>query len=78
MSHNPSFTQTLENPLTPYHTIQNFNDLKTRSSLENIMGKGEHAGNQHFLLLAQCFLSSPKQIQNIKSHLLYRLQKLSN
>ena len=24
---------------------------------ENIMGKGENAGNQHFLLFPQCFLS---------------------
>ena len=24
-------------------------------SFENIVGKGENAGNQHFLLFAQCF-----------------------
>ena len=24
--------------------------------LENIVGKGENAGNQHFLLFSQCFL----------------------
>ena len=27
---------------------------------ENIVGKGENAGNQHFLLFPQCFLSIPK------------------
>ena len=25
--------------------------------LENTVGKGENAGNQHFLLLTQCFLA---------------------
>ena len=29
---------------------------------ENIDGKGENAGNQHFLLFPQCFLPSSKQI----------------
>ena len=28
----------------------------------NIVGKGENAGHQHFLLLPQCFLPFPKQI----------------
>ena len=30
---------------------------------ENILGKGENAGNQHFLLFPQCFFEPfPKQI----------------
>ena len=29
---------------------------------ENLAGKGENAGNQHFLLFPQCFLPFPKQI----------------
>ena len=29
---------------------------------ENIVGKAENAGNQHFLLLPQCLLSFPKPI----------------
>ena len=33
-----------------------------KESFENIMGKGENAGNQHFLLFPQCFLPFPKQI----------------
>ena len=28
---------------------------------ENVVGKGENAGEQHFLLFAQCFLPSQKQ-----------------
>ena len=27
----------------------------------NIVGKGENAGNQHFLLFLQCFMSYPKR-----------------
>ena len=35
-------------------------DFKLRA-FENIVGKGENAGNQHFLLFPQCF---PKPIFN--------------
>ena len=35
--------------------------LKYRA-FENIVGKGENAGNQHFLLFPQCFLPFPKKI----------------
>ena len=31
-----------------------------KNSFENIVGKGESAGNQHFLLFPQCFLPRPK------------------
>ena len=30
-----------------------------KNLFENIVGKGENAGNQHFLLFPQCFLSFP-------------------
>ena len=30
-------------------------------NLENIVGKGENAGNQHFLLFPQCFLPDKRQ-----------------
>ena len=40
--------------LTLYHTIPTFNDPK-EETLENTVGKGENAGNQHFLLFPQCF-----------------------
>ena len=46
-------------------------------TLENTVGKGENAGNQHFLPFPQCFLPSPKQISILKTHLFYRLQMLS-
>ena len=29
---------------------------RTKEALENTVGKGENAGNQHFLLFLQCFL----------------------
>ena len=43
--------------LTLYHTR-----YLTKKSFENIVGKRENAGNQHFLLFSQCFLPFPKQI----------------
>ena len=33
-----------------------FNDVEIRGVLKNIVGKGENAGNQHFLLFSQYFL----------------------
>ena len=33
-----------------------------KKTLENIVGKGENAGNQHFLLFPQYFLSFPNQM----------------
>ena len=48
----------------------------TKNPLENIVGKGENAGNQHFLLFPQCFLSFPEQFSIIQSRLLCRLQML--
>ena len=44
--------------LTLYPTIPT---LKRKVS-ENIMEKGENAGNQHFLLFQQCFLCFQRQI----------------
>ena len=41
--------------LTLDNTIPTFNHPETES-FENIVGKGENAGNQHFLLFLQCFL----------------------
>ena len=34
-----------------------------KSPLENILGKGENAGNQHFLFFPKCFLPFLKQIK---------------
>ena len=37
---------------------------KRKKAQENIVGKGENAGNKHFLLFSQCFLSFPKQFHS--------------
>ena len=44
-----------------YHTIRTFNDLVRESPFENIVGKGDDAGNQQFLLFPQGFLPFPDQ-----------------
>ena len=46
-------------------------------NFENIVRKGENAGNQHFLLFPQCFLTFPKEISFFQSHLFCRLQIFS-
>ena len=48
-----------------------------KKPLENSVGKGENAGNQHFLLFPQCFLLFPKQISIFDSHLFCCLQVVS-
>ena len=52
-------------------------ELKTlrKETFENIVGKEENAGNQHFLLFL-CFLPFPKQISTFVIHLFWRLQML--
>ena len=35
-----------------------------KKAFENIVGRGENAGNQLFLLFPQCFLFLPRQILN--------------
>ena len=37
-----------------------------KTPFENIVGKGENAGKQHFLLYPQCFLSFQKPISIVK------------
>ena len=44
---------------------------------ENIVGKGENAGNQHFLLFPQCFLPCQRQKSSFELRLFCRLQMLS-
>ena len=39
-----------------------------KKPFENIVRKGENAGNKHFLLFSQCFLPSPKQISIFEAH----------
>ena len=52
-----------------YNTIPNFNDLG-KKPFENTTGKGENAGNQHFLLCLQCFKFMYRRISISKLHLL--------
>ena len=47
-------------------------------TFENIVGKGENAGNQRFLLFTQCFLPFPYQISIVYLHLFCCLQLLLN
>ena len=54
-----------------------FNDLQKKKPFENIMGKGENAGNQHFLPFPQCFLPYQRQESSFELHLPYPLQMLS-
>ena len=44
---------------------------------EKIVGKGENAGNKHFLYFPQCFLLFSEQISIFQSHLFCHLQMLS-
>ena len=50
--------------------------------VENIVGKGENAGNQHFLLFSQCFQKTPvmgslkvgivwKRVETYQTNVLY-------
>ena len=39
--------QSFAQELTLYHTVPTFTDLETRSLFENIVGKGENAGNHY-------------------------------
>ena len=56
------------------HTISTFKDSEKVEAFENILGKGENAGDQHFLLFPKCFVCNPKQIFIFESHLYGHLQ----
>ena len=67
------------NGLTLYHTILTFNEPpppKTEKPFENIVGKGENAGNHHFLLSHNVFFPSlkKKKIQKLQN----KFQKFSH
>ena len=61
----------------PFTTQSRFLTTLRKTPFENIVGKGENAGNQHFLLFPQCFPPFQKQISSFWSHLLCRLKMLS-
>ena len=62
--------------LTLYQTIPTFKDPKKRP-FENIVGKGENAGNQQFLLFTQCFRPILKTNSVFKLNVFCCLQMLS-
>ena len=55
--------------LTLYHTIKLLT-IQKKKPFENIVGKGENAGYQHFLLFLQRFLPIPKRICFLDTFLL--------
>ena len=48
-----------------------------KKAFESIVGKGENAGNQHFLLFPQCFLPASKRIFIFGLYLFCCLRMLS-
>ena len=61
--------------LTLYNTISTFNDpkKKKKKALENIVRKGENAGNQHFLLFPQFFLLCRREKSSFRQHVICHL-----
>ena len=49
-----------------------------KAAFENIVGKGENAGNLQFLLFPQCFLSHQRQKVTISAKFIFCLQMPSN
>ena len=62
--------------LLPLNTLPHNPDLPAlkKNDFENIVGKGENAGHQHFLLFPQCFLPYQRQKLSFQQHLFCRLQ----
>ena len=56
----------------------NFLQPSRKRPLDNILGKGENAGNQHFLLFSKCFLPFLKQNSNFESNLFFVVCKYFN
>ena len=53
---------------------QTFPQLSTtlrKKALENTVGKGENAGNQHFLLFPQCFLTNQREKSSFEEHVCF-------
>ena len=62
--------------IEPFTTLSRVSTTLTKKPFENTVGKGENAGNQHFLLLPQCFLPIPKRISVFELRLFCCLQML--
>ena len=61
----------------PFTTQSRLLTTLKKKPFENDVGKGENAGNQHFLLFPQCFLPYQRQKSSFELLLLCRLQMLS-
>ena len=70
------FTWSVEHNCNSFElfTIQfRVSKIVNKTHFENIVGIGENAGNQHFLLLPQCFLPYQKQMSSTEPHSNYHL-----
>ena len=63
--------------LTLNHTIPTFNDPVKKRAFQNVVEKGENAGNQHFLLFPHHLKILQRQNLSFELHLFCRLQMLS-
>ena len=53
------------------HNLNVYHKLKfALGRIENIVGKGENAGNQHFLLFPQCF-QKPSSLELLKVEIVW-------
>ena len=59
--------------LFQYLTTLSFKDPRKNRPFENVVGKEENAGNQHFLLFPQCFLFYGRQKFSSELNLCCRL-----
>ena len=57
----------------PFTTQSQLLTTLKKNPFENIVGKGENAGNQHFLLFPQCLLPIPRRISDFNLHSFCRL-----
>ena len=64
-------------PLTLFPTQSRLLTTLKQKALENTKGKGENAGNQHFLLFQQCFPLYHTEKSSFLQCLICRLQMLS-
>ena len=65
--------------LSPISSLPHCPDFKwpcKRIPFENVVGKEENAGYQHFLLFMQCFLPISQRVSVFELHLFCRLQML--
>ena len=60
-----------------HHTTLTLKTNLKKKAFENIVGRGENAGNQHFLIFTHCFLLIPPRSSILESHLFCHLQMFS-